>query len=200
MGKQIEIAAEDGRFDAYVAVPDQGKGPGVVLVTHIYGVDRDTQAMCDDLARRGCVALAQNFFWRDKDSGVLAQGPEGGQRARARAGRIDFARAMNDLKRSIAEVKRHPSATARSLCLAIVSAAPTYGAPRATGSLTRACHSTAPSSRNRLSPATNRAARCVYIMVTMTSSLRRKNSRRSRERPMRRAPNSSSIPGRHMAS
>jgi carboxymethylenebutenolidase len=108
MGKQIEIAAEDGRFDAYVAVPDQGKGPGVVLVTHIYGVDRDTQAMCDDLARRGCVALAQNFFWRDEDSGVLAQGPEGGQRARARAGRIDFARAMNDLKRSIAEVKRHP--------------------------------------------------------------------------------------------
>lgn len=102
-GKQIEIAADDGTFDAYLAAPEKGKGPGVILVTHIYGVDRDTQAMCDDLARRGCVALAQNFFWRDHDSGVLAQGPEGGQRARARAGRIDFAQAMSDLKRSIAE-------------------------------------------------------------------------------------------------
>ena len=39
---------------------------------------------------------------------MLAQGPEGGLRARARAGRIDFARAMNDLQRSIAEVKRSP--------------------------------------------------------------------------------------------
>lgn len=74
----------------------------------IYGVDRDTQAMSDDLARRGCIALAQNFFSRDPDSGVLAQGPEGGKRARARAGRIDFAQAMSDLQRSIAEVKRHP--------------------------------------------------------------------------------------------
>lgn len=106
-GKEIEIAAEGGKFDAYLAAPDKGKGPGVILVTHIYGVDRDTQEMCDDLARRGCVALAQNFFWRGKDSGVLAQGPEGGQRARARAGRIDFSQAMNDLKRSIAEAKRH---------------------------------------------------------------------------------------------
>lgn len=108
-GRQIEIAAEGGKFDAYLSAPETGKGPGVILVTHIYGVDPDTQGMCDDLAARGCVALAQNFFWRDEDSGVLAHGPEGGQRARARAGRIDFAKAMDDLKRAIAAVKRHPN-------------------------------------------------------------------------------------------
>jgi len=108
-GKQIEVAADGGKFDAYVAASDKGKGPGVILVTHIYGVDGSTKAMCDDLAKRGCVALAQNFFWRDEDPGVLAHGAEGGQRARSRAGRIDFAKAMDDLKRSIAEVKRHPN-------------------------------------------------------------------------------------------
>ena len=27
-GKQIEIAADDGSFDAYLAAPDKGKGPG----------------------------------------------------------------------------------------------------------------------------------------------------------------------------
>jgi carboxymethylenebutenolidase len=106
-GKRIEIAADGGTFDAYLSAPDKGKGPGVILVTHIYGVDRDTRDMCDDLAKRGCVALAQNFFWRDQDSGVLDHGAEGGQRARARAGRIDFAKAMDDLKRSIAEVRRN---------------------------------------------------------------------------------------------
>lgn len=108
-GREIEIAADDGKFGAYLAAPETGKGPGVVLVTHIYGVDRDTRNMCDDLARRGCIALAQNFFWRDQDSGVLEQSAEGGQRARARAMRIDFAKAMGDLKRAIAEVRRHPS-------------------------------------------------------------------------------------------
>lgn len=108
-GKEIEIAAEGGSFDAYLAAPDKGKGPGVILVTHIFGVDPDTKGMCDDLARRGCVALAQNFFWRDEDSGVLDRGKEGGQRARARASRIDFAKAMDDLKRAIAAVKRHPN-------------------------------------------------------------------------------------------
>lgn len=108
-GEQIEIGTDDGRFDAYLGAPDKGKGPGVILITHIYGVDRDTKEMCDDLARRGFVALAQNFFWRDQDSGVLEQGPEGGQRARARAARIDFVKAMDDLKRSIAEVRRHPN-------------------------------------------------------------------------------------------
>lgn len=112
-GREIEIAADDGKFEAYLAAPEtgpnQGKGPGVILVTHIYGVDGDTRAMCDDLARHGCVALAQNFFWRDQDSGVLEQSADGGQRARARAMRIDFGRAMADLKRSIAEIKRQPS-------------------------------------------------------------------------------------------
>lgn len=108
-GRQIEIAAEGGRFDAYLSEPNKGKGPGVILVTHIFGVDQDTTDMCDDLARRGCVALAQNFFWRDRDSGVLDHGQDGGQRARARAARIDFAKAMDDLKRSIAEVRRHPN-------------------------------------------------------------------------------------------
>ena len=104
-GTDIKVAADGGALDAYIAAPAQGKGPGVILVTHIYGVDRDTRGMCDMLADKGCVALAQNFFWRDKDSGVLAHSE--GQRARDRAMRIDFAQSMNDLKRAIAEVKKH---------------------------------------------------------------------------------------------
>jgi len=108
-GKQIEITADGGKFDAYIAAPASGKGPGVLLVTHIYGVDPDTRGFCDDLAKQGCVALAQNFFWRDKDSGVLHHDADGGKRARERAGRIDFAKSMDDLKRAIDEVKRHPN-------------------------------------------------------------------------------------------
>jgi carboxymethylenebutenolidase len=108
-GKTIQVTADGGAFDAYVASPAAGKGPGVVLVTHIYGVDDDTKAMCDKLAAGGSVALAQNFFWRDQDSVVLHHGEEGGKRARARAERIDFGKAMDDLNRAIAHVKSHPN-------------------------------------------------------------------------------------------
>jgi carboxymethylenebutenolidase len=63
--------------------------------------------MCDDLAQRGSVALAQNFFWRDQDPGVLTLADM--QRAIDRVMRIDFAKAMGDLERGIAEVRSHPS-------------------------------------------------------------------------------------------
>jgi carboxymethylenebutenolidase len=107
-GQTVKVQADGGAFDAYVSVPAAGKGPGVVLVTHIYGVDEDTRDMCDKLAAQGYVALAQNFFWRDQDSGVLHHGEEGGKRARARAERIDFGKAMDDLKRAVAHVKSQP--------------------------------------------------------------------------------------------
>jgi carboxymethylenebutenolidase len=104
----ITVAAADGQMGAYLAATVTGKkGPGVIVVTHIFGVDQDTKDLCDELAARGCVALAQNFFWRDSDSGALVE-PQDMQRAVARAMRIDFAKAMDDLKRGIDELRRHP--------------------------------------------------------------------------------------------
>jgi carboxymethylenebutenolidase len=105
---QTKIAAADGPMEAYLAAPATGKGPGVIVVTHVFGVDQDTKAICDELAARGCVSLAQNFFWRDDDSGVLVE-PQNIQRAIARAMRIDFAKAMDDLRRGIEELRRHPN-------------------------------------------------------------------------------------------
>lgn len=104
-GKQVEIAADGGKFEGYVAAPDSGKVPGVILVSSIFGLDQNMKHMCDDLAQRGCVALVQNFFWRDKDSSPLKM--EDFQRAVARAQRIDFPKSMVDLEHGIAEVKHH---------------------------------------------------------------------------------------------
>lgn len=107
-GRQIEIEAADGKkFDAYLSAPGAGKGPGIIMASTIFGLDQDMKDMSDDLARAGCVAVAPNFFWRDQDSGALPI-PTGMQRAVARAERTDFAQSMDDLKRCIAEARRHP--------------------------------------------------------------------------------------------
>jgi carboxymethylenebutenolidase len=105
--REIEIAANDGKIDAYVAAPASGTGPGVVMVSTIFGVDKDMKDLCDDLAGRGCVALVQNFFWRDKDPGVMSL-PADIERAVQRVMRTDFALVMDDLRLGIAAVRSQP--------------------------------------------------------------------------------------------
>lgn len=107
VGKQVEIEAENGRIDAYLSAPEAGEWPGVVLVSTIFGVDQDLKNMCDELAQQGCVALAQNFFWRDEDPGMLTLADM--QRAIGRAGRVEFGTVLSDLRRGIAEVRGHGS-------------------------------------------------------------------------------------------
>lgn len=112
-GKEVRIAAANGEFDAYLSAPAKSKGPAVILVSTIFGLDQDMKDLCDDLAGRSCVALAPNFFWRDKEEpGALSVATDM-QRAVARAGRLDFKDSTDDLKRSIAEMKRHPNSNGK---------------------------------------------------------------------------------------
>lgn len=105
--REIEIEAGDGKIEAYVAAPTTGAGPGVVMVSTIFGIDQDMKDLCDDLAGRGCVALAQNFFWRDQDPAVMSV-PSETERAVARLMRLDFMSAVDDLRLGVAAVRRQP--------------------------------------------------------------------------------------------
>jgi len=104
---QAQIAAADGEMQAYIAAPGAGKGPGVIVVSYIFGIDQDMKNVCDELAAAGCVAMAPNFFWRDSDSGALVEAEV--QRAIARAMRIDFPKSMDDLRRAIEDLRHHPN-------------------------------------------------------------------------------------------
>jgi carboxymethylenebutenolidase len=105
--REIEIEASDGKIEAYVAAPASGAGPGVVMVSSIFGLDQTMKDLCDDLAGRGCVALAQNFFWRDKEPGAMVL-PVDMERAVARVMRLDFRLAAEDLRLGVEAVRRQP--------------------------------------------------------------------------------------------
>ncbi len=66
MGQYVSIAASDGsgRFDAYLALPASGKGPGVVIGQEIFGVNANMRAVADLYAEEGYVALVPDLFWR----------------------------------------------------------------------------------------------------------------------------------------
>ena len=62
--KWIDIAAEDGTFQAYLALPHTGKGPGIVLIQEIFGVNQHIRDVADQYAADGYVVLAPDIFWR----------------------------------------------------------------------------------------------------------------------------------------
>lgn len=64
MGERIEIKTDDGAFSAYLAKPASGKGPGIVVIQEIFGVNANVRAIADDLAASGYVAIAPDLFWR----------------------------------------------------------------------------------------------------------------------------------------
>ncbi len=60
------IGEEDGNeFKAYIATPPGGKGPGLILLHEVYGVNDSLKAVADDYAQKGFVVMCPNMYWRD---------------------------------------------------------------------------------------------------------------------------------------
>src|SRR5262245_19753085 len=63
-GETIDIDTPDGVADAYLARPDDGRHPGVLLVIDAYGLRPQIERMAERIAERGYVVLAPNVFYR----------------------------------------------------------------------------------------------------------------------------------------
>lgn len=65
-GSDITIKGPDGNFGGYLATPDAGRGPGIVVIQEIFGVNQVMRDVADAFAARGYFALAPDLFWRLK--------------------------------------------------------------------------------------------------------------------------------------
>jgi len=64
-GRDIIIkAADGGEFTGYLAMPASGRGPGIVVIQEIFGVNAVMRQWTDWLAGEGYVALCPDLFWR----------------------------------------------------------------------------------------------------------------------------------------
>ena len=78
----ISVAAPGGAsFDAYLAKPPAGSGPGLVLFQEIFGVNEHIRALAEQYALDGFVVLAPDVFWRSQRR--IELGYEGADRQRA---------------------------------------------------------------------------------------------------------------------
>src|ERR687896_2417889 len=59
---EVEFEANGGTASGYLAVPESGKGPGVVVLQEWWGVDDSVKGLVDRFAADGFVALAPDLY------------------------------------------------------------------------------------------------------------------------------------------
>jgi carboxymethylenebutenolidase len=62
MGENVELHSSGADAGGYLALPDGGRGPGLVLVQEWWGVDPALRSVADRLAAAGFVTLAPDLF------------------------------------------------------------------------------------------------------------------------------------------
>jgi len=106
-------AADGGGFSAYLATPKSGKGPGIVVIQEIFGVNPWIRQIADRYAAAGYVAMAPDLFWRIQPGIQLTDKGEDFQKALGLMQKLDGAKAVEDIQATIAALRRNPACTGR---------------------------------------------------------------------------------------
>src|SRR5262245_30554054 len=105
---------DGGEFDAYLALPASGAGPGVVLLQEIFGVNQVMRSIADWYAQRGFVVVCPDLFWR-QERGVEIDGHRDAdwQRAFALYQGLDEKQAVEDSASAMTALRQHPACEGR---------------------------------------------------------------------------------------
>jgi len=111
----IKIRSLDNQqFDAYLALPASGYGPGIVVLQEIFGVNAYMRQVCDWYAARGFVAICPDLFWRQEPGIVLTDQSEAEwQKAFQLYQGLDFAKAVEDSAAAAESLRKHSACTGR---------------------------------------------------------------------------------------
>ena len=111
MGTYVDINATDGAgtMRAYLATPEKGSGPGLVLLQEIFGVNAFMKDMADYFAEEGYVVMVPDLFWRIEPGVELGSSEEERAKAFELYGKLDVDKSMEDVAATIAALRDHES-------------------------------------------------------------------------------------------
>jgi carboxymethylenebutenolidase len=103
-----DIPSPEGHFGGFLALPPAGRGPGLLLLQEIFGVNDHIQAVAKQYALDGFVVLAPDLFWRQQPR--VALGYDGADREQAYGlmQTLTAEGAMADLRASVAALRARP--------------------------------------------------------------------------------------------
>jgi carboxymethylenebutenolidase len=101
-------------FTAYVATPPAGKGPGIVLIQEIFGVNKVMRDLADGYARQGYVVACPDLFWRQQPGvQITDQTDAEWQQAFGFFKGFDFALGVEDLVTTLEVLRKHSACTGK---------------------------------------------------------------------------------------
>lgn len=96
--QRITINSKDGgQFGAYLSLPPTGKGPGILLIQEIFGINQHIRDVADQYASDGFVVLAPDVFWRQEAGVDIGYDDESFKKGFALMQGMDFPKAVEDL-------------------------------------------------------------------------------------------------------
>jgi carboxymethylenebutenolidase len=108
-GRTITIRAKDGdSFRGYLATPEKGSGPGIVLLQEIFGINAYIRSVADYYAEEGYVVLAPDLFWRIEPGIELGFTGADRERAFALYGKFEVDRAVEDITATVSALRALP--------------------------------------------------------------------------------------------
>jgi len=104
----IKLPTADSAMDAYLALPPGGRGPGLLLLQEIFGVNEHIRAVAEQYALAGFVVLAPDVFWRQAPRVELGYEGDDRQRGVALAGALQPAELQADLQAAVTALRARP--------------------------------------------------------------------------------------------
>ena len=116
-GQYIQMQAADGSgaFRGYLALPEAGTGPGLVIAQEIFGINHTMREVADYYAEEGYVVLVPDLFWRQEPGVELGYSEADWQRAFALYGGFDEAKGMQDMQTAIDALRARAEVTEKKV-------------------------------------------------------------------------------------
>lgn len=107
------LPAEDGALDVFVALPPSGRGPGLLLLQEIFGVNAHIRAVAEQYALAGFVVMAPDLFRRQAPRVELGYVGEDRERALTLMRGLSRDQAVADMTTTLAALRAMPECTGR---------------------------------------------------------------------------------------
>jgi carboxymethylenebutenolidase len=108
-------AADGGSFSAYLATPKSGKGPGILLIQEIFGVNKVMRDLADGYAAQGYTVMCPDIFWRQEPGIQITDKSEAEwKKAFQLFQGFNVDNGVDDLKSTLAALRKHPACTGKA--------------------------------------------------------------------------------------
>jgi len=107
--EQVILVSEQGRrYDAYLARPDSGRGPAVMVLLDMFGLNEPIRAFAERLANNGHPALVPNLFWRSDIPSAIPYDDAQHPTAWARLKALDLDAVTRDMTTAVSWLREQP--------------------------------------------------------------------------------------------